>query len=183
MAIISNDHFCLTCTDAGVSPQDRNFLKAIYLKNGTNANMKVDGGSTPVDFSYYPPAGRIFYLHQFYFIIYGTGAMDNKVKFGPTTALANGIDILFNNSSEFLGSDTIKNNMDIESLCTYCFSEPAVPPPTKIETRCNLLDFSNNVPVEITEVGGIIFRVQDTIAATTITGITARVFGVLRIIT
>jgi hypothetical protein len=82
-------------------------LLKTYLLNGASNDMAVDG-TTPVDFSYTVPAGKILRLSRIMIYLQSAGAMSSE-KFGDLVALSNGVSIIVDGSTLV----TWKDNIDI----------------------------------------------------------------------
>lgn len=78
-----------------------------YVLNGGSNDMAVDG-TTPVTFSYTPPAGKDFKLHRMMLYLETSTAMDS-IEFGNISVLSNGVQI--NVAGENL--TTWKDNIDM----------------------------------------------------------------------
>lgn len=63
-----------------------------YVLNSSSNDMAVDGSSTPVTFSFTPPAGKDFELSRVILYLETSTAMDS-IEFGNISALANGVQI------------------------------------------------------------------------------------------
>lgn len=78
-----------------------------YLFNSSSNDMGIDG-TTPVSFTYTPPAGKDLILGRV-MVYYSSGTAFSEEKFAHLTALSNGVEINVNGTT----IETWKDNVDV----------------------------------------------------------------------
>lgn len=123
---------------------ERVVYMADSLRDGSAANLNVDGSGTPAVYSLEPGAGEIHYVSEIAFYISDPGAND-ELEFGNLNAeLTNGLLI----EQEINGTDyqlaNIKNNIDI----TLIFNQaPSSTPPGQSATYSGVVEL--DIPIEL----------------------------------
>lgn len=85
------------------------------IKSGGSRVMTVDGGSTPVDFTFAPSEGEVWQVERLLFGMDDVGLLDFSL-FGGLPALANGILITVKTDGIVYTIATIKDNADVAMI-------------------------------------------------------------------
>jgi hypothetical protein len=72
-------------------PANPGDLVISFLLNSASPNMLVDGGTSPVVFSYYPPTGKIVSIQEVLLVFTADDFEFDGASFGPNAKLTNGI--------------------------------------------------------------------------------------------
>lgn len=114
MGIGSYDHNDVTIDPQWAVP---GIWKSQPLMNGSSHNMNVNGSVTPVNFSFTPGSGEIWYVHAVSLVLNDNGT-NGPNKFGALTALTNGVQMQVQSKGVTQDICNIKDNLDL-AMCYF----------------------------------------------------------------
>jgi len=101
-----------TETNISAVPATAVEYKTVNLLNGASAEQTVNGATTPVEFTYTPGSGEIWFVEEVSFTISDGGAPAENT-YGALAALTNGTTLVIKSNGTTTTLSTMKNNMDI----------------------------------------------------------------------
>lgn len=93
-------------------PNQNVVYKIVNLLNGASKSMDVNGSGTPVNFSYSPGTGEVWYLESISILLTDGGTLDPD-EFGSGTSLTNGVDLTVSSGGSSFTISNMKDNMDV----------------------------------------------------------------------